>query len=215
MTTIMLDLDGTLVDPASGIIRACQIALNALDVEAPSTEELHWIIGPPLRKSFSHLLGGDDRVEAAIGHYRSYYSDRGIFEATPYEGIHEAVSKLKAQATQLFVCTSKPRPFAERVVERFGLLSFFDDVYGAELDGRFEDKGDLIGHMLECEGFKPENACMIGDRLHDVAAARRHGIRTVGVLWGYGGRDELTSAGATVTCERPRELPATVADLLR
>ncbi len=114
---------------------------------------------------------------------------------------------------RLFICTSKPRPFAQRVAEHFGLLSFFDNIYGAELDGRFEDKGDLIEHMMACEGFAPEKACMIGDRLHDIVAAKRHG-ETIGALWGYGSRDELVSAGATVLCEHPGKLSAIVADLL-
>lgn len=214
MKTILIDLDGTLVDAAPGIIRSCQIALAALGEKEPPASELRWIVGPPLRQSFARLLGGDERVQDALAHYRSFYSGQGIFEATPYEGVHDAIRALKAGDTRLFICTSKLRPFAQRVAGHFGLLPLFDGIYGAEPDGRFENKGDLIAHIRECEGFSPDRACMIGDRLHDIDAARRHGVKSVGALWGYGGRDELVAAGATVLCEQPAALPDIVAGLL-
>ncbi len=93
-------------------------------------------------------------------------------------------------------------------MEHFGLAPWLSGVYGAELDGRFEDKGDLIGHILEVEGLDPADVCMVGDREHDVRAASRHGIPTVGVLWGYGGRAELEAAGAALIVASPAELLA-------
>lgn len=213
MTTIMLDLDGTLVDPARGIIGGFRRALAALGEDRRPDEELRWIIGPPLRKSFAHVLGADGRVEDAITHYRSFYSDTGIFDASAYDGIHAALAALRRRASRLFVCTSKPRPFAERVIAHFNFGSHFDAVYGAELDGRFDDKGDLIAHIIEREGLAADETCMIGDRLHDILAARRHDLKSVGVLWGYGSRDELLDAGATALCDTPADLPKTVSGL--
>lgn len=211
--TLLFDLDGTLVDPARGIIGACRTALSALGHPAPAFDDLRWIIGPPLRQSFARLLGSGDRVEEALQHYRSSYGAGGLFDAAPYEDIAAVLSALKTDGNRLLVCTAKPRPFALRVVEHFGLLAFFDEVYGAELDGRFDDKGDLIAHIIEREGFAASATCMIGDREHDVVAARRHGISSVGVLWGYGSRDELVTAGATALCERPAVLGDVLARL--
>jgi phosphoglycolate phosphatase len=99
-------------------------------------------------------------------------------------------------------------------VEHFGLVNFFDGLYGAELEGRFDDKGDLIGHIMEVEGIEPGRTVMIGDRHHDVVAAARHAIPCIGAVWGYGGLDELTTAGAARLCDRPHQLSATVGELL-
>jgi len=114
----------------------------------------------------------------------------------------------------LLVCTAKPAYFASPILDHFKLRSHFDEVYGPDLEGRLDDKGDLIAHMLECEGFDPKRAVMIGDRGSDVIAAARHGIPAVGVLWGYGSREELEASGAAVLCAEPAELPAMVAKLL-
>jgi phosphoglycolate phosphatase len=104
------------------------------------------------------------------------------------------------------LCTSKFRGFAGRVVDHFGFSPLLSGVYGAELDGRFEDKGELIAHLLNAESLHPDGVCMVGDRKHDVIAAAKHGIPTIGVLWGFGGRDELEAAGAAMLIETANEL---------
>jgi len=115
---------------------------------------------------------------------------------------------LRARGLTLLICTSKARVFAERVADHFGLNAYLAGVYGPDLDGRFEDKGDLIAHILEAERLAPENVCMVGDRKHDMLAAAGHGIPGVGVLWGYGDEAELRAAGATVLIHEPGELPS-------
>ncbi len=207
--TLLIDLDGTLVDPAQGIITGCQKALTALGRPEPDYVDLNWVIGPPLRQTFAALLGGTGQVEDALAHYRTWYSEHGIFRATRYEGIMEALAAMKGQGTKLCLCTSKPRVFAERVVGHFGFADFFDGLYGSELDGRFDDKGDLIQHILQAEELSADQGCMIGDRKHDILAANRHGMKSVGVLWGYGGLEELQTAGATAICGHPSEMPDT------
>ena len=212
---LLFDLDGTLVDPARGIIGSCQSALAALGRPVPHHEDLKWIIGPPLRRSFAQLLGDADQVETAVALYRASYADGGIFQAEPYNGIFTALSDLKDDGSQLVVCTAKPQPFAQTVIKHFGFAEYFDGLYGSELDGRFDDKGDLISHLFAQEGFKATQGCMIGDRDNDTLAAGRNDMASIGVLWGYGDVRELNEGGATVLCGCPDELRQCVSLLMR
>ncbi len=214
MDTILVDLDGTLTDPAAGIIAAVRHALTTLGQVPPATEELRWVIGPPLRHTFPRLLGEGCDVEAAVTAYRDHYGAGGLFDAAVYDGIFDALAVLRARPARLLVCTAKPEHFARRVLDHFDLSARFDGIYGPDLAGKLDDKGDLIAHMIEVEGFDPARAVMIGDRGSDVTAAKRHDIPTVGVLWGYGSREELEEAGAAVLCAAPAELPAMVGGLL-
>jgi phosphoglycolate phosphatase len=211
MRTLLVDLDGTLVDPARGIVAACQYALEKMGRPVPEARELHWIIGPPIRKSFQQLLGEGGDVEEGVRLYREHYAAGAMFNATVYEGIEPALRNLQHGDMTMFVCTAKATTFATRIVEHFGLGGYFASIYGAELSGRFENKADLIAHMIETEGFDPKFTCMVGDRSHDVVAAAAHGIPTLGALWGYGSHDELANAGAAAIVERPHQLPAAVA----
>jgi phosphoglycolate phosphatase len=212
---LLVDLDGTLTDPAEGIVGSFRHALEAMGRRAPPAGELTWIIGPPLRSSFSEMLGGPEEVEAALAIYRTRYGSVGLFEAYVYDGVPEALDALKSAGARLVLCTSKPRVYAIRVLGRFGLDRHFEAAFGAELDGRFDDKGDLIAHILAEERIAPEACVMWGDRKHDVTGAGRHGVPTIGALWGYGGEAELKSAGAAVLCARPADVPAAFAEVSR
>lgn len=210
--TALVDLDGTLTDPADGIIGGFQFALRSLGEAVPEPTSLTWVIGPPLRQAFPRLLADPsiERVEAAVAAYRHYYSERGLYEATVYAGIPDALQKLRDDGFLLLVCTVKPRHFAGPVIEHFGLASHFDGVYGAELDGRFEDKGDLMEHIIAERNLSPADMLMIGDRGIDMIAARRNAISGIGVTWGYGTADELREGGADHICAAPHELDAAV-----
>ncbi|HEY1779082.1 MAG TPA: HAD hydrolase-like protein [Roseiarcus sp.] len=205
---LLTDLDGTLTDPAEGIIGCFRLALETLGRIAPPAAELHWIIGPPLRACFAEALKGEGDPEAALKIYRTRYSTEGLFEAFVYDGVKDALAELRAAGTRLFLCTAKPLVYAKRILNHFGLEPHFEAAYGDELGGRFQDKADLIAHILESEGLRAEDCGMWGDRKHDVLAASRHGIPTLGALWGYGGADELRAAGAAVLCEAPSQVPA-------
>lgn len=208
---LLLDLDGTLVDPARGVTGSIRTAMAAMGRPVSDTD-LGWVIGPPLRQSFATLLGGPERVEEAVALYRAAFAETGIFDADPYDGIMTVLEQLSA-THRLCLCTAKPLPFARRIVDHFGFAPFFCGLYGAELDGRFDDKGDLIAHILGAEGLDPGRVIMIGDRANDTEAARKNGGRSIGVLWGYGGADELTGGGATRLCASPADLFACVAAL--
>ena len=206
--TLLLDLDGTLVDPAPGIVGSMRYALAEMGLPIPSDAELAAMIGPPARAVFARLAGEGGDPEVAIGLYRKRYAEWGLREATPYPGMMAALEARVADGTRLILCTSKARPFAQAVVDHFGFSPLLSAVYGAELDGTRENKGELIAHIRATEALDPEDCCMVGDREHDVIGAARHGIPTVGVLWGFGDRAELEAAGAAVLIARPEELLA-------
>lgn len=211
--TVLFDLDGTLTDPAPGIIGSFRKALVDLGHEPPPFESLGWIIGPALRLSFPKVMGEGADAEAALERYRAHYGDGGMYDLTLYDGMMEAVSAVRAASDRMFVCTAKPEPYAVPIVERFGYAPHFERVYGAALDGSLDDKADIIAKIIAEQGIDPARTVMIGDRLHDIHAAQRHGITSIGVAWGYGGVEELTRAGATAICHRPQDLPAFVAEL--
>jgi phosphoglycolate phosphatase len=120
--------------------------------------------------------------------------------------VREALADLRARGSALHVATSKPAVYAVRIVERFGLAPHFVAIHGCELDGTREDKRDLIAHLMPCHGIDPGRAAMVGDRGADMSAARHHGLRAVGALWGYGTREELLEGGAQALCEGPDSL---------
>lgn len=200
-----------MIDPAEGIVGCFRFALEALGRPAPAAADLSGIVGPPLRRSFADRLGGAADAETALAIYRSRYASEGIFEAIVYGGVPGALETLNDAGARLILCTAKPQVYAARILERFDLARHFDAAYGAELDGRFEDKGDLIAHILKESGIDASHCVMWGDRKHDVVAARRHAIPTIGALWGYGGADELRAAGAAALCAAPAEVPAAFA----
>ena len=212
---VLVDLDGTLVDPKPGLIGSVQYALDKLGFPVPPAEELLWLIGPPFRVSFPKLFGRDDLTEQAIAHYRECYFNGGMYDAVVYDGVPAALDSLRDAGCRLFVATAKPHYYARPILERFDLARRFAGIHGPELDGTNDHKHELIAHMIEQHGIEPQSAVMIGDREFDVHAAARNGIRCVGVTWGYGSLDELQRAGAAALCDRPAELGRMVLDLLR
>jgi phosphoglycolate phosphatase len=212
---VLVDLDGTLVDPKPGLIGSVQYALDKLGRPVPPAEELLWLIGPPFRVSFPKLLGTPDLTEQAIAHYRECYFNGGMYDAIVYDGVPAALEALSAAGCRLFVATAKPHYYARPILERFDLARHFAGIHGPELDGTRDHKADLIAHMVAEHGVRGERAVMIGDREFDVLAARRNGMPAVGVTWGYGSREELETAGAASLCHAPADLSASVLSLLR
>jgi phosphoglycolate phosphatase len=207
---VLLDLDGTLIDPRPGLIGSIQYALGKLGRTVPAADELLWMIGPPFRVSFPRLLGTDAFTEDAIAHYRERYFSGGMYDAMVYDGIPEALDVLLASGCRLFVATAKPHFYARPILQHFGLAGRFAGIYGPELDGRNDHKADLIAHIMQREAVGAGSAVMVGDREMDVSAAARNGMRALGVTWGYGGRAELAAAGAAAICESPGALAAAV-----
>lgn len=200
---ILFDLDGTLTDPSEGITNAVAYALDHFGITVPNRKDLNKFIGPPLWGSFEKFFGfTKEQAVRAVAFYREYYKDRGIFENQVYEGTENLLKKLRAEEKTLIVATSKPAVFAVRILEYFRLADYFCFTSGSELDGSRTDKGEVIRFALdECGIRRLSETVMVGDREHDIKGAQSAGISSVGVLYGFGNREELTAAGADFIAE--------------
>lgn len=204
---VLFDLDGTLTDNSAGIVKSARIGLGSVGVDDVSDQQIRAEIGPPLRSMFTNLGLSDSQLEDAIAGYRSYYTDRGVLENTVYDGVEPVLIALSEHGTMLAVATSKPETFAQKILDHFGLTGYFDFVGGATLDGSRETKSAVVTHTLAALGMDAGPAVMIGDRRHDIEGARTAGVeRSIGVTWGFGSRNELETAGATITIDDPAEL---------
>lgn len=203
--TILFDLDGTLTDSAEGIINCAQLALKYFGLPVPDRADMQFVVGPPLRDSFLRLGVPEADVEKAIEIYRSRYVPTGMFENTPYPGIFAMLGALKEAGHELYVATSKPEGMATAILEKFHLSGYFDKIYGASLDGSRDTKDTVIAYVLEELGPR-ENIIMVGDTHYDVLGAAVHGIKTIGVSWGYGKVEDLKAAGAVEIVNSPAQL---------
>ena len=205
---LLFDLDGTLTDPGEGITNSVAYALDKFGIKVSDHTQLYPFIGPPLLESFMRFFSfSREEAERAVAYYREYFSETGIFENRPYDGIHETLERLCAAGKRLYLATSKPDVFAKRIVERFDLAPYFDDLAGASLDEKRSEKWDVIQHALSsCPQIIPSQAVMIGDRMHDVLGAKKTGLDSIGVLWGYGSKAELVEEGATHIVKTQDEL---------
>lgn len=209
ITTLFFDLDGTVSNNFEGIARCLNFALDRLGFETLTDAEVMPFVGPPFRESLPKVFPGID-TEAALRLYRERYESTGWLENTLYEGIGESIRRLHLQGFTVALCTSKPRVFAERIIDHFALTRYFDGVHGPELDGRFDKKTELLEHLVGHYKVAPENAVMVGDRDKDVEAALHAGVHPLGVLWGFGTHDELHNAGARRIIESPSQLINTI-----
>ena len=203
--TILFDLDGTLTDSGEGIINCAILALEHFGCPIPTREEMRVFVGPPLHESFIKHGIPADKTEEAIAVYRSRYIPIGAYENTPYPGIRELLEALKADGHTLYVATSKPEAMSIKILEYFDLAKYFDMICGATMDTSRSSKEDVIAYLLEMNG-RADNIIMVGDTKFDVLGAKHHGIRTVGVSWGYGKVEEMVSAGAVAIADTMEEL---------
>ncbi|MBC2721666.1 HAD hydrolase-like protein [Desulfosporosinus sp.] len=208
---ILWDLDGTLTDPKEGITRSVQFALKQLNYPIPEADDLDWVIGPPLKESFKLLLQStdDNLLTQAVLLYRERFQELGLYENFVYPGIAELLFKLKKQGCKNLLATSKPRVFAEKILQHFSLQEYFDVIMGSELSGQFVEKDALIGEVLK---KAPTNlrsrTVMVGDRKYDVEGARANQIDVISVGYGYGTIEELQDA-------KPDFIVSSVKDLER
>lgn len=201
---ILFDLDGTLTDPGIGITNSVAYALKKWNIEAEDRSELYKFIGPPLLDSFQKYYGfSEEEAVQAIKYYREYFKVTGIYENTMYDGTEELLKKLKQSGKTIVLATSKPQAFAEIILKHFNLDQYFDYVAGATMDGSRSKKSDVILYALDQIGLNDRTkAVMVGDREHDILGAKHAGLDSIGVLCGYGDREELEHAGATYVVKK-------------
>ena len=207
---ILIDLDGTLIDPKVGITTSARYGLAKVGHPIADSENIDWIIGPPLKASLAKILKVDahaDLAEQALLGYRERFSVTGLFENHLFDDVTSTLQELKKQGYKLFLATAKPEVYARQILQHFELLQYFDYPYGSELTGERTNKGDLIGYILEQEKLEPTECLMVGDREHDIFGARRFGIETIAVEYGYGSKQELDEA-------QPKARIQTFAELL-
>ena len=205
---ILFDLDGTLTEPAEGITNAIKYALGKYGIEVNDKRELYKFIGPPLIPAFQEYFGfSHEKAVRALSYYREYFGEKGIFENSVYPGIEDGLKGLLKTGARLFVATSKPEVYSIRILDHFGLSRYFEFIGGSTLDESRFEKADVIRHVIESCGItRKERAVMVGDRLHDIDGAKKNGLSSIGVLYGYGGRKELEKAGADFIAEDQKEL---------
>ena len=202
---IFFDLDGTLTDSGEGIINCATLALEHFGIPVPPRKEMGVFVGPPLEESFVKFGIPKEKTQEAIDVFRSRYLVVGKFENAPYPGIHQLLDRLKSQGHRLFVATSKPEVTALEVLEKFQMTGYFEVICGATMDGSRVHKADVITYLLGKIGT-PENILMVGDTEFDVTGAASHGIKTIGVSWGYGTVEAMEQAGAVAIAHTMEQL---------
>lgn len=205
---LLFDLDGTLTDPKEGITKSVEYALGAFDIKVEDRDQLCCFIGPPLKDGFMRYYNfSEENAQAAVYKFREYFSDKGLYENEAYPGMREALLKLRNAGKRLFVATSKPEIFARKILKHFDLEDCFEFVGGADIEETRVKKADVIRYVLKENGITDlSGTVMIGDREHDIIGAKETGIDSVGVLYGYGSREELLTAGADYLAEDVEEL---------
>ncbi len=201
---VFFDLDGTLTNPELGITSCIRYAAEYYGVKT-RREDLRKYIGPPLRDTFVELID-EEHADEAVAKYRERFAPIGLFENEVYPGVPETMAKLKEMGYVLCTASSKPQNFVDTILEHFDLKKYFDFVGGATMDGRISKKEDVINIVLEETGFKPEDVLMVGDRMYDLTGAAEFGMDAVGVLYGFGSREELSAYNSIALIENICEL---------
>ena len=212
LSNIFFDLDGTITDSKEGIVKCMHYALDKLNCPCPAEFEEDRFIGPPLRVTFKKFFNTDDEIliEKAVAIYRERFSTVGLFENKIYPGIPEMLYVLHQNSRRLYVVTSKMKLYADRIIDHFQLSPFFSDIYGTELNGRFDNKTDLVEFILSNRNLTAEETVMIGDKKEDIIAGKTNRIKTMGVTYGYGSQQEIMDAAPDYICGSPSEIQKTI-----
>lgn len=215
MKYIFLDLDGTITDSREGITNCFVYALNHFGIEVENKAELEQFIGPPLEQSFREGFGFDqEKAALAVAKYRERFIPIGLYENLVYPGMEEALQKLKEAGKVLIVATSKPEHMAKKILAHFGLDGYFDDICGSDDDQHRSKKDEVIRYALEKHGIsRLDEVLMVGDRKFDVIGAEKCGLKCMGVLYGFGDREELEAAGAAYIAETVEDMARIIVTL--
>ena len=212
--SVLFDLDGTLTNSLPGIARSIQHVLKILSpagTAIPTEAELRWCVGPPLRELFQRLLITTDQsvIEKAVKLYIERYERIGFRESRVYPGVPEMLAAV-APNRRLILVTSKLTESAEKVLAEFSLRKYFEGVYGTDHHGKPSNKSELVQTAIKQHQLSPSTTAIVGDRHHDVAAGKTNALFTIGVTYGYGTPEELTTANPNKICTTPAEVTTTL-----
>ena len=205
--TIIFDLDGTLSESGEGITKSVQYMLEKLGIIEPDLKKLECFIGPPLHISLMELYGLDlDTAWKGVSYYRERFVEKGIYENQPYNGVVKMLKKLKDAGKTLAIATSKPQPQTDVIIKRYGFDEILDCVIGPDLKSKTTTKADVVSFVIDRLGCDKSRTVMVGDKHHDIDGAKANGIKSIGVLYGYGSRQELEESGADIIVDSVAEL---------
>lgn len=209
----LFDLDGTLTDSQEGIINAFKYTIKKMNLEKRDDNSLRKYIGPPLNETFKGDFNLDDeKVNKAIDYFREYYREQGKYENIPYVGIRELLKQISKNNT-LAVATSKVEDQAIAIIKHFD-LDYFDLISGSSEDSSRTSKEEIMKYTLnELKVEDKSKVFMIGDRYTDINASHKIGANSIGVLWGFGSREELENCKANYIVENVEELGSLIEDL--
>ena len=206
-TCILFDLDGTVLDSKPGVFHSISYALNAMSLPMPHEEVLMGFLGPPITMGFEKICNvPKERVEEAVRLYREYYNNGGKFEAEIFGGMRELLINLRKNQFSCCVTTSKPEIFAKQILAHYDMDCLFDGIYGSGLDGARDSKAEVIAYCLEQQSITSKDCILVGDRYFDVDGAKAFDMPCIGVLFGYGSKEELEQAGAIYLADTPNDV---------
>jgi phosphoglycolate phosphatase len=205
-TNILFDLDGTLTDSFLGIANSWKYALKKLNIEI-DPDILRTFIGPPLENTFSEYFKfNKENIEIGKKYYREYFSEKGLYENTLYDGIEDLLKEINARNKTCILATSKPIVFAEKILKYLNIDTYFKHAVGSNLEGTFAEKYDIIKYIIENYNLNKSETIMVGDRKYDIIGANKNGIKSIGVLYGYGSRPELENENPEYIINNAKEI---------
>ncbi|WP_372776113.1 HAD hydrolase-like protein [Mangrovibacterium sp.] len=191
-SSIIFDLDGTLVDSKPGLQNSLAYMLSGMGLTHRAEEYISLMIGPPIQSALKDVFGFNDKqVETGVRLFREYYGQRGLYEGEVYPGIQLLLEELICEGVKLYVATSKKTIFVPEILRHFELDSYFDDLEGAG-NGDLHTKAELITRLMDRNRIQPaKEVLMIGDTKFDVVGGKANEIATLAVGYGFGNRAEL------------------------
>ena len=214
MRACIFDLDGTILYTLESIALAGNRMLEQLGFPPQPVEDYRYYCGDGasvLVKRVLTKVGGltEENLKSGDLLNRAFLAEKPLYHVKPYDGIPEALASLKERGILLAVCSNKPHEAAQQVIPgMFGDL--FAHVQGQTPTIPTKPDPQIALRTAEELGVKPEECVYFGDTWTDMQTGRAAGMRTVGVLWGYRDRKELTDNGAEILIERPEEIPLTL-----
>lgn len=202
LSAIFFDLDGTLVDSSIGIHNGFTYTFEQLGVPSPGAKTIRSFMGPPLETSFSSCLPAD-QIELAIQLYRSYYKEKGVYEAQLFPQIKDLLTEL-AQQYPLYITTTKNTPTAVDMTSNFGIDHFFDGIFGSSPQALH--KADVIRQALTAHNLASENVVIVGDTKYDMIGAQETGIKKLAVTWGFGDEKDLMTYQPDWVAHQPADI---------